>query len=98
MSRFKRATFISSAGVLMLLLTVRPAEAQLAGTLNYFNPATGNWNVSSNWSRGVVPTGADDDFAVIGGASGSSGTNIATATIDSAITDVPAGISLGATV
>lgn len=97
MYRLKRATVISSA-CFLLLLTARPAGAQLTGALNYFNPATGNWNVPGNWSLGTVPSGANDDFAVIGGASGSSGISVATATINSAIADSPGGISLGAAV
>ena len=101
MYRLKRATFIGLAGLLLLLLllTARPAEAQLAGVKNYWNPATGNWSVASNWSLGTLPNGqTTDDFAVIGGVSGASGISVATATINSAIADMPGGISLGATV
>jgi hypothetical protein len=98
MYRLIRTTFISSAGALLLLMT-QPAAAQLTGVLNYWNPATGNWNVPSNWSLNTLPNGASsDDFAVIGGTGtgGTPGISVGAATIDSAITDMPGGITLGA--
>ena len=54
MYRLKRATVISSA-CFLLLLTARPAEAQLTGQLNYFKLASDNWNVPSNWSLARCP-------------------------------------------
>ena len=77
----------------------QPAAAQLTGVLNYWNPATGNWNVPSNWSLNTLPNGvSSDDFAVIGGTGtgGTPGISVGAATIDSAITDMPGGITLGA--
>ena len=98
MYRLIRTTFISWAGDLLLLMT-QPAAAQLTGVLNYWNPATGNWNVPSNWSLNTLPNGvSSDDFAVIGGTGtgGTPGISVGAATIDSAITDMPGGITLGA--
>ncbi len=88
---------IVTAVCLLLLLQSRPAAAQLTGIVNYFNQATGDWNVPSNWSLGTVPNGqTTDDFAVVGGVSGTSGVSISNATINAAITDMPGGITLGA--
>src|SRR5258708_1222356 len=98
MYRLIRTTFVSSAGALLLLMT-QPAAAQLTGVLNYWNPATGHWSLPGNWSLGTLSNGqTTDDFAVIGGtgSGGSPGISVSTATIDSAITDMPGGITLGA--
>lgn len=95
MSHFIKVMLIGSAAV-ALVLTTQPADAQLSGSLNYWNPATGDWSVPSNWSSGTVPNGANDDFAVVGGTNAILGTSTATSTISSNITDSPGGITLGA--
>ena len=79
---------LASFAVILLLLITQPAEAQLGGSLNYWNPTTGNWSVPSNWSSGTLPNGANDDFAVIGGTSGALGISTATSTIDSNIAPI----------
>jgi hypothetical protein len=97
MSHIMKVMLVGSA-VVLSLLTTHPAEAQLGGTLNFWNTATaGNWNVPSNWSSGTLPNSANDDFAVIGGTAGAFGSSTAISTINSNIgADTPGGITLGA--
>ncbi len=94
MSYIKKFLLAGSAGI--LLLTTPPADAQTSGVLNYWTQASGNWNVPSNWSLGTLPNGqSTDDFAIIGGTSGANGVSTGAATIDSNITDMPGGITMG---
>jgi hypothetical protein len=96
MSHIMKVMLVGSA-VVLSLLTTHPANAQLNGSLNIWNTATGNWNVPGNWSSGTLPNIANDDFALIGGMVGAFGSSTAISTINSNIgADTPGGITLGA--
>jgi hypothetical protein len=88
---------VTCVGIAVTLLTTcaRPAVAQLPGTFNYWKSATGNWNDPSNWANGTIPDAANEDFAIVGGLTGTSGIATGTATISTAIANTPGGIALG---